>query len=178
MVYCLDGKRFGDLLVISRSDIRNRSGKLLWACKCDCGKDYLAITNDLTGGKALSCGKCYYHIEHKDAYISWMSAKSRTQTTTNKDYANYGGRGITMCSNWLIHFKFFLLDMGDPPLDPNTGERLSLDRIDNTKGYSKENCRWATRSEQQLNKRGEHLVSDPLYRSKLALNKLLARRQT
>ena len=173
MTYKLDGKRFGDLVVIKRSDIRNSRGKPLWLCKCDCGKDFLAVTNDLISGNALSCRKCNYHIEHKDAYLSWMGAKSRCLTPTNKDYSSYGGRGITIDIRWQKSFKFFLQDMGDPPLDPNTGERLSLDRVDNNGNYCKENCRWATRSQQQLNKNVENFTKDPMYKAKLKLRKLL-----
>lgn len=151
-MYNLIGRRFGDLLVLERSTLRSTQGKPLWLCRCDCGKDYYAITNQLIARITLSCGKCSYHTEHKDAYVSWMSAKSRVLNKLNPDYPNYGGRGITMSPKWLVNFKFFLHDMGDPPIDPLTDERLSIDRLDNNGNYCKENCRWATRSQQQLNK--------------------------
>lgn len=177
MTYKLDGKRFGDLVVIKRSDKRNKANKPLWECACDCGKVVYVVTNSLLSGNSMTCGNCSYHIEHRDAYLSWTAAKSRCTAVTNKDYKRYGGRGITMDARWLQHFKFFLLDMGDPPTDPITGERLSLDRIDNDGNYCKDNCRWATRSQQQLNKGQTIHSTDPMYYRVRALNKLINKRK-
>lgn len=74
--------------------------------------------------------------------------KARCSNPNKAAYPNYGGRGITVCDAWANSFETFLADMGDRP---NT--KLSLDRIDNEKGYFKENCRWATASEQNANRR-------------------------
>jgi len=125
--------------------------RTLWQCKCLCGKETIKTTDALRTSKVQSCGCCEWHIHHKDAYISWMSMKQRCDYKENKDYANYGGRGITYEPRW-IKFVEFYKDMGDPPSDPWSGERMSLDRIDNNSNYTKNNCKWSTRSEQQLNK--------------------------
>lgn len=77
--------------------------------------------------------------------------KSRCQNKNNKDWDRYGGRGIKISKRW-EKFENFLADMGQPP----PGE--TLDRIDNNKGYSLKNCRWATRKEQGNNKRNNYLV--------------------
>ena len=76
---------------------------------------------------------------------SWRAMKARCLNPNNNRYQHYGGRGITVCERWLT-FKNFLLDMGERPVG------LSLERIDNNKGYSKDNCKWATNSEQMLNR--------------------------
>jgi hypothetical protein len=69
-----------------------------------------------------------------------------------KDYPDYGGRGITVSGEWHNFIDFFNC-MGSPPKDPITGERMSLDRKNTNGNYEPNNCKWATRSEQQLNKR-------------------------
>ena len=153
MAYNLIGITFGDLTVIEKLPDRDEKGKTRWKCKCLCGDFKVTITNALTcrfkGIK--SCGKCEWHIKHAEAYISWMAMKQRCKDPARKDYKYYGGRGISYDSRW-EKFTEFYRDMGDPPFDPITTERLTLDRIDVNGDYTKNNCKWSTRSEQQLNK--------------------------
>ena len=78
-------------------------------------------------------------------YQTWRSFRSRCNRATTWNYAKYGGAGITYDAAW-DDFKQFVLDMGVRP------EGMTLDRIDNTKGYFKKNCRWATAKEQQSNR--------------------------
>ena len=82
-------------------------------------------------------------------YNVWMSMKARCQNPRNKAYAAYGGRGITVCARWQP-FEGFYADMGLKP------EGLSIDRIDNDGNYEPSNCRWATASEQAMNRRDTH----------------------
>ena len=81
-------------------------------------------------------------------YMTWANIRYRCEDVENPSYKNYGGRGITVCEEWSKAFEAFALDMGLPPTSEHT-----LDRKDNDKGYSKDNCRWATRTEQCLNRR-------------------------
>lgn len=79
-------------------------------------------------------------------YKLWQSMKDRCDNPNNKQYKDYGERGITLCKEWYSYTQFYL-DMGERP------EGLTLERIDNSLGYCPPNCKWATRSEQSLNQR-------------------------
>ncbi len=86
-------------------------------------------------------------------YSAWCSMKARCGTQSHKSYANYGGRGISVCPEWLTSFDKFLQDMGLRP-----SKLYSLERLDNDKGYFPSNCRWATRADQNTNKRNNFIV--------------------
>lgn len=151
MAYQLARKQIGDIKIISKAG-RDKNKRTLWNCLCLCGKEFVAVTYTLTSNNAReSCGCCEWHIHHNEAYVSWCSMKQRCDYEKNKDYPRYGGRGIIYDPRW-DKFTEFYKDMGDPPKDIMTGERLSLDREDNNGNYTKANCKWSYRSEQQLNK--------------------------
>lgn len=86
-------------------------------------------------------------MENSPEYSVWLNMKQRCYNPKNGAYMNYGGRGIIMCDEWKNSFSAFLKDMGTRP------KRYTLDRIDNNKGYSLDNCRWATPAEQNVNQR-------------------------
>ena len=89
---------------------------------------------------------------HTRLYNIWSSMKSRCMNENDLAYDNYGGRGIRVCDRW-TDFSLFREDMGDRP------RGMSLDRIDNEQGYSPENCRWASRSTQNRNRRDRRMVT-------------------
>ena len=86
-------------------------------------------------------------------YVAWTNMKSRCYNSNNKCYHHYGGRGIEVCNEWLNNYPQFLQDMGEKP------KGYELDRIDNNKGYSKENCRWIDHTTNNRNRRNTRRVS-------------------
>lgn len=148
------GQRFGRLVVIEENEWKpNRSVKV----KCDCGVVKMVKAGGLCAGKVSSCG-CYreeLRTKHghnrkyggqTSTYTTWHSMLQRCLNKNSQEYPNYGARGIAVCERWR-DFKNFLFDMGEKP------KGTHIDRIDNNKGYSKDNCRWVTPRENMQNKR-------------------------
>lgn len=148
----LTGQRFGKLVVVSRSESKN--GKSLWECRCDCGRISLVVGNKLTSGttKSCRCLRVESPMKHGGSrspeYQVWCGIIQRCTNPNAPEYFRYGARGITICERWRESFENFLMDMG-----PRTSSRHTIERSDNDKGYSKDNCRWATQSEQNRNTR-------------------------
>lgn len=134
-------------------------------CKCFCGNIFKTQLNHLKNGHTKSCG-CYnkkrstdvntkHGLEGTRIYNTYYNMRSRCYNPNNKEYKHYGKRGITVCEEWLNDFMAFY----DWSIKHGYSESLSIDRIDNNKGYDPTNCRWVDMKTQQRNKSNNRIIT-------------------
>lgn len=153
----LTGMKFHRLTVLGRA-VQHGKGPVKWFCRCDCNHELIVEGYQLTTGGTKSCGclriesfvamNTRHGMCKSPEYNSWDAMIQRCRNPLGKNYHHYGGRGITVCERWLSSFENFYADMGPKPTPKH-----SIDRINNDGNYEPGNCRWATQSEQNFNKR-------------------------
>jgi hypothetical protein len=157
------GDKYARLTVIKECG-RSGDGKVLWKCRCDCGKTAVVSGKSIHSGRTRSCG-CLMRdtsaLTHKThgmsqtpEYKSWQSMIQRCEYPSQKCYKHYGGRGIKVHESWRHSFENFLRDVG-----PKPSPKHELERLNNNKGYEPGNVVWATRYEQLRNNRRNRLVT-------------------
>lgn len=150
-------RRYGRLIVIKELGRIDGAQRVL--CLCKCGTKKILLRTNL-GKHANSCGclKKELHTKHglcdSPEHRAWNGMKARCYNNKSISYHNYGGRGIKVCKRWLNSFINFYRDMGKRP-----SANHSLERKDNNGNYEPSNCYWATKVEQDNNKRSNHLVT-------------------
>lgn len=156
------GYEYSYLTVLRKADAKSR-----WIVRCECGAEKEVDIHDVLKrekqGKPVSCGcmrrkliseaNTHHGMSKHPAFAVWRSMLARCMNPMHRAWKNYGWRGITVCERWQKSFEQFWIDMG-----PTYEAGLDLDRIDNEKGYSPDNCRWVSRTVNNRNKRGARRV--------------------
>lgn len=164
----LTGDVFGRLTVIEEVTERTRKGHKQYLCSCECGNTKITTASSLRNKTVRSCGCWQRESRHTHTlkhghtvgyqrsteFNTWVSMLERCNNPNNHAYSDYGGRGIKVCDRWMGDdgFANFFADMGEKP------KGTSLERVDNSKGYNKENCVYATRKVQARNRRSSLIV--------------------
>jgi len=152
----LKKRKYGRLSIIAESSpkVFGNARHRVVTCRCDCGNHIDVVLGSLRAGYTKSCGclrveKLKTHGKsNARIYKIWAGMKSRCHNKNCQGYAEYGEKGISVCDEWksnFINFHIWAMNNG-------YNKELSIDRIDNDKGYSPDNCRWATTSKQSLNR--------------------------
>ncbi len=134
----------------------------MWLCRCECEKEFPVEGSGLRDrvSPTRSCASCrqttHGHSNRNKftlIYRRWGSMIQRCENPNDDSYENYGGRGISVCNRWFV-FENFFADMGEIP-----GPKFTIDRINNDGNYEPSNCRWATRKQQNRNRRSNRFLT-------------------
>jgi len=167
----LTGKVFGYLTVLHRAP-HTAQNRAHWLCQCVCGRQVVRQSQSLREKRrpnAKHCGcrhkliNVRHHMSYTRPYRIWIHMRRRCTDPKFKDYPNYGGRGITVCAQWLESFDNFWADMC-----LGYSDLLSLGRKDNSQGYCPDNCRWETQTQQARNTRSNVWIVTPRGRMTVA----------
>ena len=147
----LAGIRFGSLVAVR--DAGKKNGSYVWECMCDCGNVTFVCVRKLSNGHTRSCGclrrdgtrkPSYNHgLSNTRLYRIWCNLKTRCLNPHSDNYAFYGGKGVSVCEEWLHDFQTFY----DWAMGNGYEDNLTIDRKDSNGDYCPQNCQWITQSE-------------------------------
>lgn len=153
----ITGERYGKLTAIAPTDERTKNGGIKWFFRCDCGKEKVIPANSVRSGLIKSCG-CMakpHGMTGTRIFTIWVDMRQRCNNRNYTGFSDYGGRGITVCTEWDSSFSAFM----KWAFSNGYADNLSIDRIDVNGNYEPSNCRWATTKEQARNTRANRYVT-------------------
>ena len=162
----LTNQRFGRLIAIQPYG-KTPNGNITWLCRCDCGNEHIAASGKLLQGKVKSCG-CYAKVAKGRNLVKhgltvggkpriftvWNDMKARCLNPNNISFKHYGGRGITVCEEWLTFSNFY-----EWALANGYNDNLQIDRINNDGNYEPDNCRFVTRKQNIWNQPNTKIIA-------------------
>ena len=159
----MTNQRFGRIQVLSRVN-NDKYGNAMWLCVCGyCGSKFVTTGSAIRGGHTRSCGCLQKSVASKllrthgmsrtRIFKNWAAMKQRCENPNNTAYKDYGAKGIFVCEEWHDFEKFYSW-----AISSGYSDGLTIDRKDNSKGYYPDNCRWATRAEQNRNTTRTHKI--------------------
>lgn len=143
----LRNKQFGDLTVLNEPYIRVNNATY-WKCKCKCGTEKFIFSGNLISGNSTSCGCKRRKTNYRRLIVIFNAMKQRCYNKKHTKYKNYGGRGISICNEWLFNSNAFY----SWAITNGYNDDLTIDRIDVNGNYEPSNCRWVTMKTQQNNR--------------------------
>lgn len=153
------GVKYNNITVISYYGKKPNANRHFWNARCDCGEKMIITATKIRKNQPKSCSACRkpnktHGKTNTRLFYIWQSMKGRCYNENNQDYYNYGARNIKVCDEWLNDFMGFY----NWSINNGYNSNLSIDRIDNDKGYCPSNCRWATDIEQANNKKNNIII--------------------
>lgn len=156
----LEGQKFGRWTVLERAEKHPKAGSSMWLCRCECGTEKVVSELSLVKGQSKSCGCLHkenitlHNMAYSRIYRIWGHMKGRCTNPKHHAWKDYGGRGITICTEWSEFEPFY-----NWAINNGYKENLTIDRINVNGNYEPNNCRWTTMVEQNRNRRNNRYIT-------------------
>lgn len=153
----ITNERYGNLVAVSATNLRDKAGGVVWLFKCSCGNIKYVSANPVRQGRVRSCGCLLKSHGMTDSRLFniWVDMRQRCNNPKHPQYHVWGGKGVSVCKEWDSNFRAFY----EWAMLNGYNDDLSIDRINNDGNYEPSNCRWATPRDQARNLSTNHKIT-------------------